>query len=69
MTVERERETSKRTKIEICIKCQQSANMIGSNAEIEKKSEEISAQDIDVISTPKIITFEGIPVLRIHNFS
>ncbi len=34
--------------------------MIGTNAEIEKKSDEISAQDIDIISTPKVITVESI---------
>lgn len=38
--------------------------MIGSNAEIEKKSEEISAQDVDVISTPKIITIEVLRLIR-----
>lgn len=38
--------------------------MIGANAEIEKKSEEISAQDVDIISTPKTITIEGIPLLH-----
>lgn len=46
------------------IKCQQSANdMIGNNAELEKKSDEISAQDVDIISAPKIVTVESILLL------
>lgn len=51
--------------------------MIGTNAESEKKSDEISAQDVDVISTPKIITVESMlcvpdksfTITSIQNFS
>lgn len=34
--------------------------IVGNNAEIEKKSDEISAQDVDINSAPKIITVESI---------
>lgn len=41
-----------------------SANMIVNNAEIEKKSDEISAQDVEVISGPKVVTVESILFMK-----
>lgn len=38
--------------------------MIGNNAELEKKSDEISAVDVDLISAPKIVTVESILLLK-----
>lgn len=43
--------------------------MIGTNADIEKKADEISAQDVEIISAPKIVTVESMPFLVIDQYS